>query len=582
MKFPHPWLAMGLGMVQDLLCHTVNTTYNNPILPGFNPDPSCIFVPEWDDMFFCTTSSFLTFPGHPIFASKDLTNWKLSSHVITRDDQVPELYRNAGQNEGLWAPTMRYHKGVFYYITSYVSWAEGWGPIILLFTTTDPFDDAAWSDPLRIDNPEKEIDPDIFFDDNGKVYMGVARGIFLHEINVTDGSIIKTHEVWNGTGVRNPEGPNLFKEYGYYYLSIGEGGTETNHSASIARATNIEGPYEGYEHNPVLTAKDTDNFFQTVGHVDYFRDMNGNWWCTALATRSGPEWEIYPMGRELVLTPVTWPEGGWPTVDPVFGTMQGPLPPKNKEIPGDGYWVDDGDEEDFKPGSALPRSFLFWRPPKTSLFEISPPDHPNTLRISPSRVNLTTDGEGFDPKEDGFAFVARKQSASMFHFTVDVSFKPTDLDEEAGLSVFLTQYQHIDMSIVNRPSCADGKLVPKLKMSVDTSGQPEVDPIATRLTPVPEGWLGKPVRLAISTTKDHRYVLSATSTGEDDGEIVLGSVTAKVISGGLGPFHGKFPLAMANTSELTYIKALWWAPMPRATAAAARLRRTSAAGGTRL
>ena len=40
-----------------------NSTFQNPILPGFHPDPSCIFVPDWDDTFFCASSSFLVFPG---------------------------------------------------------------------------------------------------------------------------------------------------------------------------------------------------------------------------------------------------------------------------------------------------------------------------------------------------------------------------------------------------------------------------------------------------------------------------------------------------------------------------------------
>lgn len=28
-------------------------TYQNPIIPGFHPDPSCVFVPEWDNAVFC-------------------------------------------------------------------------------------------------------------------------------------------------------------------------------------------------------------------------------------------------------------------------------------------------------------------------------------------------------------------------------------------------------------------------------------------------------------------------------------------------------------------------------------------------
>ena len=60
-------------------CVAENSTYANPMLPGFYPDPSCIFVEELDQTFFCASSSFNAFPGIPIHASKDLRNWKLAS-----------------------------------------------------------------------------------------------------------------------------------------------------------------------------------------------------------------------------------------------------------------------------------------------------------------------------------------------------------------------------------------------------------------------------------------------------------------------------------------------------------------------
>lgn len=63
------------------LAHCTNSTFFNPILPGFHPDPSCIFVSEWNATFFCASSSFNAFPGIPIHASKDLQNWKLIGAV---------------------------------------------------------------------------------------------------------------------------------------------------------------------------------------------------------------------------------------------------------------------------------------------------------------------------------------------------------------------------------------------------------------------------------------------------------------------------------------------------------------------
>lgn len=84
-----------------------NSTFYNPAIPGFHPDPSCTFVPEWDNTFFCASSSFNAFPGIPLHASKDLQNWKPTGisqaahlnnpcswdagHALNREHQLPRL-----------------------------------------------------------------------------------------------------------------------------------------------------------------------------------------------------------------------------------------------------------------------------------------------------------------------------------------------------------------------------------------------------------------------------------------------------------------------------------------------------------
>lgn len=123
-------------------CQQRNSTFYNPILPGFHPDPSCIFVPELDDTFFCASSSFNAFPGIPIHASKDLQNFKLIGHVLSRREQLPVLAEtnrstrcgsrnhdrlcfrhwlaNKSCRSGIWAPTLRYHEGDFWLVTTLV------------------------------------------------------------------------------------------------------------------------------------------------------------------------------------------------------------------------------------------------------------------------------------------------------------------------------------------------------------------------------------------------------------------------------------------------------------------------------
>lgn len=89
-------LLLALGLSSRVLAQdyaekpptAANSTFHNPIFPGFHPDPSCVFVPEWDETYFCAASSFNAFPGLPIHASKDLRDWRLiggSGLLLSRD-----------------------------------------------------------------------------------------------------------------------------------------------------------------------------------------------------------------------------------------------------------------------------------------------------------------------------------------------------------------------------------------------------------------------------------------------------------------------------------------------------------------
>ncbi|TFL04452.1 glycosyl hydrolase [Pterulicium gracile] len=514
-----------------------NQTFTNPVLPGWNSDPSCIFVKERDNTFFCTTSTFLAFPGIPVFASKDLVNWKLASNALNRREQLPDLATAPIQKNGIYASTMRYRDGLFYIITSLVNDRITTGVPVLLFITDDPYDDASWRQPTIIQNPTSNIDPDLFWDNDGKAYMAVAGGP-INEIDITTGAAWGTYRVWNGTGGVWPEGPHIYYKDNYYYLMISEGGTETNHTITIARSDTVRGLFVGYESNPLLTAKSTSNYFQTVGHADFFQDVKGNWWAMALATRSGPEWEIYPMGRETVLFAMTWDKGGWPVLDPVQGKQRGPLPPTNRKVPGNGHWVNDPDVENFRTGSSLPRHWVTWRPQDPKLFTASPKGHPNTLRVLPSFHNLTAT-EDFIPEADALSFISRKQAATLFDFTVDLDFAPKVQDEEAGVTLFLTQFQHIDLGLVQLPSRnGSSSLIPQLRFRVEASGKPGVTVPETVLVPLAAAWRNKTIRLSLSAVSDEKYVLGAALASKPKDILSVGSASALIVSGGTGPFTG--------------------------------------------
>lgn len=85
--------------------------FRNPILRGFNPDPSICVVPATDDKpatYFLTTSTFEYFPGCAIYTSTDLFTWQLIGHALTRRSQI-EL-RTVEPGAGSWASTLRYRE----------------------------------------------------------------------------------------------------------------------------------------------------------------------------------------------------------------------------------------------------------------------------------------------------------------------------------------------------------------------------------------------------------------------------------------------------------------------------------------
>ena len=75
-------------------------TVNNPIISGYNPDPSICRV---GDDFYLVNSTFEFFPGVPIYHSKNLVNWELIGHCLTRESQLP--LRGCRNSGGIYAPT---------------------------------------------------------------------------------------------------------------------------------------------------------------------------------------------------------------------------------------------------------------------------------------------------------------------------------------------------------------------------------------------------------------------------------------------------------------------------------------------
>lgn len=297
-------------------------TYQNPIIPGFYPDPSICRVGE---DYYLVNSSFDFFPGIPLWHSTNLVEWEQLGHVLTRESQAQ--LAGSSISGGIFAPTIREHNGTFYVVVTNVNLFPTGAPNFLVHT-----DDihGEWSDPVPI--AHMGIDPTLLFDDDGTVYFAGTgfdetgkQCIALFELDVQTGKALsETRFIWYGSGGRNPEGPHLYKRDGWYYLLLAEGGTEYGHMVTVARSRSAWGPYEGCPANPILTHRDdAGSIFQGVGHADLVEAPDGSWYTVCHAFRPSQA-QLHHIGRETMLAPVAW-EDGWPVVNggaPLHAVME--------------------------------------------------------------------------------------------------------------------------------------------------------------------------------------------------------------------------------------------------------------------
>lgn len=301
----------------------VNAQVKNPILPGFYPDPSICRV---GDDYYLVNSSFSYFPGVPIFHSIDLVNWKQIGHILDRPSQLK--LTNHAISQGIYAPTIRYHDGTYYMITTLIG-AEGGNFYVTAKNPAGP-----WSDPIwlrRIDG----IDPSFFFDENRKTYVinngpppaNISlyeghRAIWLQEFDVKSQMLVGERKIIVNAGTdisKKPvwiEGPHIYKKNGFYYLMAAEGGTAEAHSEVIFRSKDIWGPYEVSAGNPILTQRDLPANrpapITCAGHADLVQTKNGEWVSVFLACQPYTA-DYYNTGRQTFFHPVDW-SGEWPII----------------------------------------------------------------------------------------------------------------------------------------------------------------------------------------------------------------------------------------------------------------------------
>lgn len=297
------------------------TRLPNPLLPGFNPDPSIIRDGE---NYYLVTSSFEFLPGLPIYHSTDLINWKLICHVVSRPEQL--RINGVPTNGGLWAPTIRKHNGKFYVAVKNAAMGRPGSRAMMIFSADDPH--GPWSDGVDVEGIEG-IDPDLAWDENGDCYMAfssmsfstgkpVHLGIQVAKINPDNGQLEgEVQDLWHGSGLMFAEGPHLYRIGEYWYLLAAEGGTDRGHAVTIARSRHILGPYDSAPSNPILSARSMFRSVQNVGHGDLFQTREGDWAMVCLGVRArGMSQGFSPLGRETFITNFEWVDG-WPRVNAV-------------------------------------------------------------------------------------------------------------------------------------------------------------------------------------------------------------------------------------------------------------------------
>jgi alpha-N-arabinofuranosidase len=404
-------------------------TFQNPIIPGFHPDPSICRV---GDDYYLVNSSFEFFPGVPIFHSRDLVHWQQIGYCLTRKSQLNLDHARA--SGGIYAPTLRYHNGTFYMITTLVDTGGNF-----FVTATNPA--GPWSEPVWVDHAG--IDPSLLFDEDGTVYYdrheGMADGfIGQAKINLQTGKLDGDFkEVWRGTGGVWPEGPHLYKINGKYFIMIAEGGTSYDHMVTIARSDSPWGPFVPNPGNPILTHRNRpDSPIQALGHADLVETPDG-WWLVCLGIRPQGG-RFHHLGRETFLAPVTWSEDGWPVVNG-NGTLETNLTaPRLPQHP----WEKAPARDEFNP-PALGLQWNFLRNPYAGDYSLT--ERPGWLRLNGSAVTLND--------QDSPAFVGRRQTDLACRASTRLSFNPQHENEEAGLVLRGNEKNHCEIGVTLK----DGK-----------------------------------------------------------------------------------------------------------------------------
>jgi xylan 1,4-beta-xylosidase len=454
----------------------------NPILRGFNPDPSIVRV---GDDYYIATSTFEWFPGVQIHHSRDLVNWRLMRRPLERASQLNML--GDPDSCGIWAPDISYADGLFWLIYTdvkrYGRTTVGGASGASLrdfhnYIVTSPTIEGEWSDPVYVNS--SGFDPALFHDDDGRKWVvnmlwdhrpGRNRfaGIVAQEFSPAEGRLVGERRViFEGTSLGLTEAPHVYKRAGWYYLITAEGGTGFGHAVTMARSRHLLGPYELHPDRHILSSRHRpDVALQRAGHADLVEAQDGTTWAVYLCGRPIPNRGRCTLGRETAIQPMVWGDDGWlRTLDGLGSAQSEAVAPDLPESP----VAPLPDRVEFD-GPDLPIDFQWLRCPfPEELFSLT--DRPGHLRL----YGRETIGSLFRQ-----SLVARRQQAHCFSASTVMDFDPQHFQQAAGLVCYYNQSKFHYLFV----SC-DRDMGRILQVMSSLPDSPQADAF-TAPVPIPEG-----------------------------------------------------------------------------------------------
>ena len=412
----------------------------NPILPGFNADPSICRVGA---DYYIATSTFEWYPGVQVHHSTDLVNWTLVTRPLNRAAQLD--MRGNPDSCGVWAPCLSHADGLFWLVYTDVKRLDGNFKDAHNYIVTAPSIEGPWSDPAYVNS--SGFDPSLFHDGDGRKWFvnmlwnhvshGVGgspkhpsfAGILLQEWDPKARKLVgPVKNIFRGSPHGLVEAPHLYKRGGWYYLTTAEGGTGYDHAVTMARSRTIDGPYEMHPQVHPITSKDApEAVLQRAGHGQIVETPDGDFYHTHLTSRPLPGMRRSPLGRETAIQKCVWRDDGW-----LYLADGGPVPSVEVEAPKGAVKQEQPRSIRYSfSGKELPLDFQWLRTPEPErIFSLTA--KPGVLRLFAREFV----GSWFEQ-----ALVARRQQHFSLRVETEVAFSPVTFQQAAGLTHYYNRHK---------------------------------------------------------------------------------------------------------------------------------------------